>query len=88
VRWRTFVLILVGILLVVAAEAVSTQLYVLTRPPGVVKLHRFYNLKLGTHFYTTDEAERDKLLSQYAHVWAYEGAACYVWPIDVNDVTP
>lgn len=43
-----------------------------------VALHRFYNAKTGAHFYTTSEAEKAKLVKNYAYVFTYEGVACRV----------
>jgi hypothetical protein len=35
---------------------------------------------LGSHFYTIDEAEKDKLIRQDAGVWTLEGTAFYAYP--------
>jgi hypothetical protein len=40
-----------------------------------VVVWRFWSPVSGKHFYTTDAVEKDKLLSQYADVWTYEGVA-------------
>jgi len=40
-------------------------------------VYRFWSDALSGHFYTIDEAERDKLINQYSHVWTYEGIAWY-----------
>ncbi len=36
-------------------------------------VYRFWSPTLGCHFYTIDEAERDKVISDYAYAWSYEG---------------
>ncbi len=52
------------------------------KPPlGTSPVHRFYSAALSSHFYTMDEAERDKLVKEYAAVWAYEGVAYYAYAI-------
>jgi hypothetical protein len=43
-------------------------------------VYRFWSGSLSAHFYTLDESERDKLLSNYPHVWTYEGVAFYACP--------
>lgn len=45
-----------------------------------VPLHRFFNLKNGTHFYTASEAEKAKVVATLSRVYRYEGVAYYVGP--------
>jgi hypothetical protein len=40
-------------------------------------VYRFWSAALGDHLYTASEAERDKLINDYAYVWTYEGIAWY-----------
>jgi hypothetical protein len=47
------------------------------QPAWTYPVHRFWSESKGTHFYTMDEAEKDRLLSKYADVWEYEGMAWY-----------
>jgi len=47
------------------------------QPAWAYPVFRFWSESKGTHFYTMDEAERDRLLSKYAGVWTYEGIAWY-----------
>lgn len=50
-----------------------------TAGPGELTLYRFYRPDLGTHFYTTSAAERDKLAGQdEAGPYWYEGPVGYV----------
>jgi hypothetical protein len=55
-------------------------------PQGTVAVHRFWSDSLGSHFYTTDEDERDGLIDEHSDVWTYEGVAWYAcynvmqWP--------
>lgn len=49
------------------------------QPTNAVPVYRFWSDISGTHFYTIDEGERDTLISEYAHVWTYEGVAWYAY---------
>jgi hypothetical protein len=51
-----------------------------TQPPGCAPVYRFWNAGSGTHFYTINESEKNKLLTRYADVYAYEGIAFYAYP--------
>ncbi len=48
--------------------------------PACRPVHRFWSLQLGTHFYTMQEREKDKLIESYPDSWAYEGVAFYAYP--------
>lgn len=48
------------------------------------EVYRFWSPALETHFYTMSEREKDKILTQYADVWVYEGAVFYAYP-DATD---
>ncbi len=49
------------------------------QPAGTKAVHRFRSDALGSYFYTINEAEKDKLISQSSKVWLYEGIAWYVY---------
>jgi len=49
------------------------------QPAGTQPVYRFWSDKLGGHFYTIKEAEKDKLIKQYPNVWAFEGVAWYAY---------
>jgi hypothetical protein len=49
--------------------------------PGMGPVYRLWSAKGLDHFYTTDAAEKDKLVKDYPDVWAYEGVAFYAWPV-------
>ncbi len=49
-------------------------------PPECKAVYRFYNATTGTHFFTIDEKEADKAISQYKDVYTYEGVAFYAYP--------
>ncbi len=45
-------------------------------PSNNMPLHRFYNVRTGTHFYTISEAEKATLMTaRAARAWRYEGIA-------------
>jgi len=44
---------------------------------GTKALHRFYNTKTGTHFYTASDAEKANVQNTLPH-YNYEGIAYYV----------
>jgi hypothetical protein len=48
-------------------------------PAETLPVHRFWSDALGSHFYTIDKAEKDKLIQDYAHVWKYEGVVWYAF---------
>ena len=48
---------------------------------------RFYNERTGTHFYTIDSAERDRVLSLYPW-FDYEGVVFYAFKSQVTDSLP
>jgi len=76
-----------GFVLLCFTAVWATTLHVVTSPPpGTKPVYRYWNNRLGTHFYTLDEAERAKLDSQYSHVFIYEGVAFYAWP-DPNSLS-
>jgi hypothetical protein len=49
------------------------------KPPDVHPVYRFWSAGLRTHFYTMDEAEKDRLLLQPAGAWTCEGPAFFAW---------
>ncbi len=60
-------------------ERVAYYAFATDTEPDTVPVYRFWSGTLNAHFYTTSEAERDKLISNYAQTWAYEGTAFYVY---------
>ncbi len=54
-----------------------------------VPVYRFWSSNTGRHFYTSDEAERDYLLGEYAATWAFEGIAYHAYAHDYGpDLDP
>ena len=47
------------------------------QPPDALPVYRFWSDRLNGHFYTSSEAEKNKLIENYRHTWAYEGIAWY-----------
>jgi hypothetical protein len=47
--------------------------------PNSAPVYRFWSKPLNTHFYTISERERDKLVDQFAYVWAYEGEVFWAY---------
>jgi hypothetical protein len=58
-------------------EGVAFHAYADGTGPQVVPVYRFWSDVSVGHFYTTDQAERDKLINNYPGVWTYEGVAFY-----------
>ena len=42
-------------------------------------VYRFYRPKGGSHFYTIDADERDRVQKTYSRVYTYEGVAFYAF---------
>lgn len=53
-----------------------------TRVDGTVPLYRFWSDKFKGHFYTADEAEKQKVIDTWPLDWTFEGVAYYVYPVD------
>jgi hypothetical protein len=49
------------------------------QPAGTEPVYRFWNASSGTHFYTIDVQEVDRVLTAYSHVYTFEGIAFYAW---------
>ncbi len=47
--------------------------------PGVAPVYRFWSAQYTSHFYTINEAERDKLRNNYGDIWTFEGTAFYAY---------
>lgn len=50
----------------------------ISQVPDSVAVHRFYNLRNGSHFYTASESERDIVTRTWPDVYRYEGVAFWV----------
>ncbi len=62
-------------------EGVAYYAYLRSTAAGLLPIHRFWSGKLGSHFYTIDAGERDRLLANYPDVWTYEGTVFYAYPV-------
>ena len=47
-------------------------------------VYRFWSPVLSRHFYTISEAEKDKLINNYSHVWTYERVAYQAYADDTQ----
>jgi len=45
---------------------------------GEVPLYRFFNKKVGVHFYTASESEKAKVIAESSDIYTYEGIAYFV----------
>ncbi|MFB9309909.1 hypothetical protein ACFFRL_11995 [Agromyces hippuratus] len=52
---------------------------------GTVPLYRFWSNRYQAHFYTTDEAEKARVIAKWPDVWKYEKVAYYVYPLDSTE---
>jgi len=64
-----------------AFELITTQSSA-SNDPGLAPVYRFWSDKLTTHFYTINEAEKDRLIREFSQVWTFEGVAFYAYPPD------
>lgn len=59
-----------------AAEGTgATSLAWSIQPEPLVSVHRFYNVRTGTHFYTPSPDEVNSVIAKYSDVFKYEGVA-------------
>ncbi len=47
---------------------------------GVQPVYRFWNEGIGSHFYTINTTEKEKLTTLYADIWTLEGVAFQAYP--------
>jgi len=62
-----------------AYEGIASYAFANSTESGVAPVYRFWSGTLSAHFYTMDEAERDKVINSYSQVWTYEGVAFYAY---------
>jgi hypothetical protein len=48
--------------------------------PNLAPVYRFWSSASGSHFFTIDPNEKNKLVTRYSDVWTYEGVAFYAYP--------
>ncbi|MHC4518804.1 MAG: hypothetical protein ACYTAS_09475 [Planctomycetota bacterium] len=63
-------------------EGVAYHALPSAKEPNSAPVYRFWSDVLGTHFYTMDEKERDKLINEFSDVWTYERIEFYAFPVD------
>jgi len=49
------------------------------QPAEAQPVYRFWSAAARCHFFTIDEAEKDRVIDRYAAVWAFEGIAWYAY---------
>ena len=74
VSWVSALALAVGAVTIAATPAQAAEIH------GVVAVHRFYNVKNGSHFYTTSEQEVDGVIARWPSTYTYEGVNYYVDP--------
>ncbi len=61
-------------------ETVAFYAYPEGKQPKETKpVYRFWNMHDGSHFYTMDESEKDKLIKEFADVYVFESIAFYTY---------
>lgn len=51
----------------------------------LIPVYRFWNLRIGGHFFTASKGEKDSIIEKYPHIWDYEGIAFYVSSLNKGD---
>jgi hypothetical protein len=49
------------------------------RPADTEPVYRFWSDSIGGHFYTIDEAEKDRLVTEESRTWTFEGPVWYAY---------
>jgi hypothetical protein len=65
-----------------AFELLTNQASSAVDRSDLAPVYRFWSDKLGGHFYTISEAEKNQIIKDYPKVWTFEGIAFYAWPPD------
>ncbi len=73
--------LLIGLPAIVGAATDSSA----CAPPEAAPVHRFWSPVHYRHFYTLDDAEKDKLLDFYPDIWTSEGTAFRALPRQSDD---
>jgi hypothetical protein len=55
---------------------------------GAVPVYRFYNTRVGSHFYTISADERDQVIARWPTIYTYEGVAYSVPSDPTTQTTP
>jgi len=61
-------------------EGIAFSVFTDDSEPNVKPVHRFCSTSLNAYFYTIVDAEKNRLIQDYSHVWTYEGVAFYGFP--------
>ena len=49
------------------------------QPAGTIPVYRFWSDTIKRHFYTSDEAQKNRIILENADVWTYEGIVWYAY---------
>jgi len=60
-------------------EGVAYHTFASATQPGLVPVYRFWSDTLRSHFYTSSDSEKTKLIDNYPAVWSFEGVAFYAY---------
>ncbi len=55
---------------------------------GTMPVHRFWSNTYRRHFYTISEEEKNFVITQWPHIWKYEGIAWYAYPNQIPGTVP
>jgi uncharacterized protein DUF5648 len=61
-------------------EGIAYYVYLRATDDDLMPVYRFWSPRSGSHFWTIDEAEKDRLIDQYSDAWTYETLAFYAYP--------
>jgi hypothetical protein len=61
-------------------KGVAYYAYLRAVEPRLMPIYRFWSDKLGSHFWTMSESEKNKLISGVSGSWTYEGVVFYAFP--------
>ncbi|GEM_PF-336344 len=60
------------------------QVFLDDTQPDTLPVYRFWSDLNDAHFYTISESEKDKLVNEFADVWAFEGPVFYAHPVGLE----
>ena len=60
---------------VIGSGSTTTTNVSLAAGPDVTPVYRFYNRAKGVHFYTADEAEKNRTIANHSSIYTFEGVA-------------
>jgi Repeat of unknown function (DUF5648) len=61
-------------------EGIAYYVHLGATDDDLMPVYRFWSPRSGSHFWTINEAEKDRLIDQYSDAWTFEGLAFYAYP--------